>query len=151
MFSVHVVNIQIHVNSYHSEYGNSIPPGHGLQTHPYSLQRFDFLVQATVDVIGVKQRISGNLAQQVPGKVADIVFAEIPLPQHSTGNHSLRVFMAALTEVTAEVFTVTQSLNIVCGEKAALTCRGKNLSLRRKRKCFFFFLDHWIYTRRKKV
>lgn len=84
-----------------------------LCAHPDGLQSFDLLVQATVDVIGVEQRVSGNLAQQVPGKVADIVLAEVPLPQNSAGNHRLGVLMAALAEVTAEVFTVTQSFDII--------------------------------------
>ncbi|KAG7217517.1 hypothetical protein INR49_021444, partial [Caranx melampygus] len=58
--------------------------------------------KATVDVIGVEQRVSSDLAQQVPGKVADIVLAEVPLPQYSARNHRLGVLMAALAEVTAE-------------------------------------------------
>lgn len=89
---------------------------HVEQLHPQNpdrLQSFYLLVQATVDVTGVKQWISGNLAQQVPRKVADIVLAEVPLPQHSARNHCLGILMAALAEVTAEVFTVTQSLDII--------------------------------------
>lgn len=89
---------------------------HVKQLHPQnpdSLQSFDLLVQASVDVAGVEQRVSGDLAQQVPGKVADIVLAEVPLPQHSGRNHRLGILMAALAEVTAEVFTVTQSLDII--------------------------------------
>lgn len=81
--------------------------------NPDSLQRFGLLVQAAVDVTRVEQRVSSNLTQQVPGKVADVVLAEIPLHQHSAGNHRLGVLMTALAEVTAEVFTVTQSLNII--------------------------------------
>lgn len=95
---------------------------HVKQLHPQnpdSLQSFVLLVQATVDVIGVEQRVSSDLAQQVPSKVADIVLAEVPLPQHSSRNHGLGVLMAALAEVTAEVFTVTQSLNIVWVDASA--------------------------------
>lgn len=84
-----------------------------LSPYPYSLQSFVLLVKATVDVSGVEQRVSSNLAQQVSGKVADVVLAEVPLHQHSAGNHRLGILMAALAEVAAEVFTVTQSLNIV--------------------------------------
>lgn len=84
-----------------------------LATHPDSLQSFKLFVQATVDIIGVEQWVSSNLAQQVPGKVADIVLAEVPLHQHSAGNHHLGVLMTALAEVTTKVFTVTQSLNII--------------------------------------
>lgn len=90
-----------------------------LCTHPDSLQCFNLFVQATVDVIGVEQRVSRDLAQQVPGKVADIVLAKVPLSQHSAGNHCLGVLVAALAEVTAEVFTVTQSLNIIWVGKEA--------------------------------
>lgn len=61
----------------------------------------------------VEQRVSSDLAQQVPGKVADVVLAEVPLPQHSARNHCLGVFMAALAEVSSDVFTVTQSLDII--------------------------------------
>lgn len=89
---------------------------HVKQLQPYNpdrLQGFDLLVQATVDVTWVEQRISGNLAQQVPGKVADVVFAEVPLPEHSAGNNGLGVLVAALAEVTAEVLAVTQSLDVV--------------------------------------
>lgn len=89
---------------------------HVKQLHPQnprSLQMFNFLVETSVDVIGVEQWVSSNLAQQVTGKVADIVLAEVPLPQYSTGNHCLGVLMAALTEVPAKVLAVTQSLNIV--------------------------------------
>lgn len=81
--------------------------------NPDGLQSFDLLVKAAVDVVGVEQRVSGDLAQQVPGKVADVVLAEVPLPQHPAGNHRLSVLMAALAEVSAEVFTVTQSLDII--------------------------------------
>ena len=100
-----------------------------LWAHPDGLQSFVFLVQAAVDVIGVEQRVSGDLAKQVPRKVADIVLAEVPLPQHSAGNHRLRVLMAALAEVTAEVFTVTQSLDVICGvdrQQRHKQGRGKN-------------------------
>lgn len=89
---------------------------HVKQLHPQNpdgLQSFDLFIQATVDVTGVEQRVSGDLAQQVPGEVADIVLAEVPLPQHSAGNNGLSVLMAALTEITAEVFAVTQSLYII--------------------------------------
>lgn len=89
-----------------------------LCAHPYGLQSFDLLVQSAVDVTGVEQRVSGNLAQQVPGEVADVVLAEVPLPQHSAGDHRLGVLMAALAEVTAEVFTITQSLDVICGGAA---------------------------------
>lgn len=102
-------------------YYDGIPTSYRLNTakicnylaHPDSFQSFILLVQDTVDVIGVEQGVSGNLAQQVPGKVADVVLAEVPLPQHSARNHRLGVFMAALAEVTTEVFTVTQSLDII--------------------------------------
>lgn len=87
--------------------------GRGHCAHPHSLQSFDLLVQAAVDVTGVEQGVSGNLAQQVSGKVADVVFAEVPLPQHSAGNHSLCVLVAALAEVTAEVFAITQPLDVI--------------------------------------
>lgn len=89
---------------------------HVKQLHPQNpddLQSFVLLVQATVDVIGVEQRVSCDLAQQVPGEVADVVLAEVPLPQHSAGNNRLGVLMATLAEVTAEVFTVTQALDII--------------------------------------
>lgn len=89
---------------------------HVKQLHPQNpdgLQSFDLFIQAAVDVTGVEQRVSGDLAQQVPGKVADIVLAEVPLPQHSAGNDRLSILMAALTEITAEVFAVTQSLDII--------------------------------------
>ncbi len=101
-----------------------------LCAHPDSLQSFDLLVQAAVDVIGVEQRVSRDLAQQVPGKVADIVLAEVPLPQHSARNHHLCVLMAALAEVTAEVFTVTQSLDIIWSvdrQQKHKEGRGENL------------------------
>lgn len=84
-----------------------------LCAHPDGLQSFDLLVQATVDIIRVEQRVSSDLAQQVPGKVADVVLAEVPLPQDSAGNHRLGVLMAALAEVPPEVFTVAQSLDVI--------------------------------------
>lgn len=87
--------------------------------NPHSLQSFDLLVQPTVDVTGVEQWVSGNLAQQVSGKIADVVFAEVPLPQHSARNHRLSVLMAALAEVPAKVLTVTQSLDVIWVDTSA--------------------------------
>lgn len=81
--------------------------------HPDSLQSLDLLVQPAVNIIRVEERVACNLAQEVPGKVADVVFAEVPLPQHSPGNHRLGVLVAALAKVAAEVFTVAQTLDVV--------------------------------------
>lgn len=87
-----------------------------LKAHPDGLQGLDLLVQAAVDVTGVEKRISSDLAQQVPGKVADVVLAEVPLSEHSAGNNRLGVFMATLAEVPAEVVAVTQPLDVVWGK-----------------------------------
>lgn len=81
--------------------------------YPYRLESFNLLVQVDVDVTGVEQRVSGNLAQQIASKVADVVFAEVPLPQHPAGNHGLRVLVAALAEVAAEVLAVAQPLDVI--------------------------------------
>lgn len=77
-----------------------------LRAHPDGLQSFDLLVQPAVDVVQVEQRVPGDLAQQVAGEVADVVLAEVPLPQHPGGNDRLSVLVAALAEVTAQVLTV---------------------------------------------
>lgn len=84
-----------------------------LQAHPDGLQSFDLLVQPTVDVAQVEQRVARDLAQQIAGEVADVVLAEVPLPQHSAGNDRLRVLVAALAEVAAQVFTVAQALDVI--------------------------------------
>lgn len=81
--------------------------------YPHRLKSFNLLVQVVVDVTGVEQRVSGNLAQQIPSEVADVVFAEVPLPQHPAGNHGLRVLVAALAEVAAEVLAVAQPLDVI--------------------------------------
>lgn len=83
------------------------------QAHPDGLQSFDLLVQPTVDVAQVEQRVARDLAQQIAGEVADVVLAEVPLPQHSARNDRLRVLVAALAEVTAQVFTVAQALDVI--------------------------------------
>ena len=74
--------------------------------YPDCLQCFDFLVKAAVDIIGVEQGVPGDLAQEVPGKVADVIFAEVPLPQDSAWHHRLGVLVATLAEVTAQVLTI---------------------------------------------
>lgn len=81
--------------------------------YPHRLESFNLLVQVDVDVTRVEQRVSGNLAQQISSKVADVVFAEVPLPQHPAGNHGLRVLVAALAEVAAKVLAVAQPLDVI--------------------------------------
>lgn len=81
--------------------------------YPHRLQSFNLLVQVDVDVVGVEQRVSGDLAQQISCKVADVVFAKVPLPQHPAGNYGLRVLVAALAEVAANVLAVAKPLNVI--------------------------------------
>lgn len=50
------------------------------------------------------------------GEVAYIVFFEVPLQKHSGRNESLGIAVAAVTEVLAQVVTVTESPNILCKE-----------------------------------
>lgn len=83
-------------------------------THPDILQSFVLLVKVAIDVVGVEQGVPGDLAEQVAGEVTDVVLAEVPLPQHTAGDHRLCVLVAALAEVAAQVFTVAQSLDVVC-------------------------------------
>lgn len=91
------------------------------RAHPDGLQSFDLLVQPAVDVAQVEQRVSCDLAQQITGEVADVVLAEVPFPQHPAGNDRLRVLVAALAEVTAQVFTVTQALDVIWTSRQNLT------------------------------
>lgn len=81
--------------------------------YPHRLKSFNLPVQVIVDVTGVEQRVSGDLAQQIPSEVADVVFAEVPLPQHPAGNHGLRILVAALAKVAAEVLAVAQPLDVI--------------------------------------
>lgn len=94
-------------------------------THPDGLQTFDLLVQPAVDVAQVVQRVARYLAQQIAGEVADVVLAEVPLPQHPAGNDRLRVLVAALAEVTAQVFTVTQPLDVIWTRRQKPSYDGK--------------------------
>lgn len=90
--------------------------------YPHRLESFNLLVQVDVDITGVEQRVSGNLAQQISSKVADVVFAKVPLPQNPAGNYGLCILMAALTEIAANVLAVAQPFNVICklgsGERA---------------------------------
>lgn len=85
-----------------------------VSAYPHRLEGFNLLVQVDVDITGVEQRVSGNLAQQISSKVADVVFAKVPLPQHPAGNYGLRVLVAALAEVAAKVLAVAQPLDVIC-------------------------------------
>lgn len=82
-------------------------------TYTHCLQGFDLLVKAAVDVIWVEQRVSWDLGQQVPGKVADVAFTEVPLPKDLSWYYGLCVFMTALAKVPAQILTVPQPLYIV--------------------------------------
>lgn len=84
------------------------------QSYPHSLQCLDLPVEGAVDVVEVEEGIPGDLAEQVSGEVADVVLAEVPLPEHSAGHHGLGVLVAALAEVSAQVLAVAQSLYVVC-------------------------------------
>lgn len=69
--------------------------------YPHSLQVLHFLVQATVDIVEVEQRILGNFSQQVSGKVTDVIFTEIPFTEDAPWHHGNCIFMATLTEIPA--------------------------------------------------
>lgn len=83
-------------------------------TYAHCFQGFDFLVQAAVDVVQVEERISCDLGQQVPGKVADVAFTEVPLPEDLSWHNGLRVLVTALAKVAAQILTVPQPLDVVC-------------------------------------
>lgn len=77
------------------------------------VERLDLAVEGGVDVLHVEERVTPDLAQQILGEIADIVFAEVPFAQDAAGDDHLRVLMAALTEVLAQVFTVAHALDVV--------------------------------------
>lgn len=79
----------------------------------HCFQGFDFLVLAAVDVVQVEERISCDLGQQVPGKVADVAFTEVPLPEDLSWYDGLCVLMTALAKVAAQILTVPQPLDVV--------------------------------------
>lgn len=77
------------------------------------IEQLDLPVKGTVDVLYIEERIIPDLDEQVLGEIADTVLAEVPLAQHPAGDDHLGVFMAALTEVLAQVLTVPQPLDII--------------------------------------
>lgn len=77
------------------------------------IEQLDLPVEGTVDVLYIEERIIPDLDEQVLGEIADTVLAEVPLAQHPAGDDHLCIFMAALTEVLAQVLTVSQPLDII--------------------------------------
>lgn len=77
------------------------------------IEQLDLPIEGTVDVLHIEKRIVPDLNEKVLGEVADIVLAEVPLAQNPAGDDHLGIFMAALTEVFAQVLTVPQPLDII--------------------------------------
>lgn len=89
---------------------------------PDLIEQLDLPVKGTVDVLYIEERIIPDLDEQVLGEIADTVLAEVPLAQHSAGDDHLGIFMAALTEVLAQVLTVPQPLDIIRVSPDATPC-----------------------------
>lgn len=77
------------------------------------IEQLDLPIEGTVDVLHIEERVVPDLKEQVLGEIADIVLAEVPLAQNPAGDDHLGIFMAALTEVLAQVLTVSQPLDII--------------------------------------
>lgn len=75
-------------------------------SYPDLIEQLDLPVEGTIDVLHIEERIIPDLNEQVLGKVADVVFAEVPLAQNPAGDDHLGILVAALTEVLAQVLTV---------------------------------------------
>ena len=82
-------------------------------SYPDLIEQLDLPIEGTVDVLHIEERIVPDLNEQVLGEIADIVLAEVPLAQNPAGDDHLSIFMAALTEVLAQVLTVPQPLDII--------------------------------------
>lgn len=77
------------------------------------IEQLDLPIEGAVDVLHIEEGIIPDLNEQVLGKVADIVLAEVPLAQNPAGDDHLGVLVAALAEVLAQVLTVPQPLDII--------------------------------------
>lgn len=82
-------------------------------SHPNLVEQLDLPVEGAIDVLHIEERIIPDLNEQVLGKVADIVLAEVPLAQNAAGDGHLGILMAALAEVLAQVLTVPQPFDII--------------------------------------
>lgn len=82
-------------------------------SYPDLIEQLDLPVEGAIDVLHIEERIIPDLDEQVLGKVADVVFAEVPFAQDPAGDDHLGVLVAALTEVLAQVLTVPQPLDII--------------------------------------
>lgn len=82
-------------------------------SHPHLVKQLDLPVEGAIDVLNIEERIIPDLKEQVLGKVADTVLAEVPFAQNTAGDDCLGVFVAALAEVLAQVLTVPQPLDII--------------------------------------
>lgn len=82
-------------------------------SHPDLVEQLDFPVEGAIDVLHIEERIIPDLNEQVLGKVADAVLAEVPFAQNAAGDNRLGILMAALAEVLAQVLTVPQPLDII--------------------------------------
>lgn len=82
-------------------------------SHPDLVEQLDLPVEGAIDVLHVEERIIPDLNEQVLGKVADVVLAEVPFAQNAAGDDCLGILVAALAEVLAQVLTVPQPLDII--------------------------------------
>lgn len=82
------------------------------------IEQLDLPIEGAVDVLDIEEWIIPDLNEQVLREIADIVLAEVPLAQNPAGDNHLGVLMAALTEVLAQVFTVSQPLDIIWKNQA---------------------------------
>lgn len=80
---------------------------------PNLVEQLDLPVEGAIDVLHIEERIIPDLNEQVLGKVADVVLAEVPLAQNAAGDGHLGVLVAALAEVLAQVLTVPQPFDII--------------------------------------
>lgn len=83
------------------------------RSHPDLVEQLDLPVEGAIDVLHIEERIIPDLNEQVLGKVADIVLAEVPLSQNAAGDDRLGILVTALAEVPAQVLTVPQPLDII--------------------------------------
>lgn len=82
-------------------------------SHPDLVEHLDLPVEGAVDVLHIEERVIADLSEQVLGKVADVVLAEVPFAQNAAGDDRLGILVAALAEVLAQVLTVPQPLDII--------------------------------------
>lgn len=82
--------------------------------HPHSVQLLGLRIQAVADVQQVEDGLVPYAIQQPFGEIADIVPPEVPHPEDAGRDARLRVRVAAVTEILAQVFAVPEPLHKFC-------------------------------------